>query len=150
IAQNGSNATAGSNFGGVQLLTSASDNRFEFNTVAYNHVRLGVLGPGVNCNAPGLVAKNNIITANDINPTFGLTQTAGMCTYGNSYTTPDSQANTLGFVSIATDPPDLHLTGLTPANTVMNVAGSCSDTDIDGQTRPIGGACDLGADEFKP
>lgn len=52
-----------------------------------------------------------------------------------------------GVGQAATGNPDLHLSG--GAQTADNAAAStyCPATDIDGQARPIGSACDVGADE---
>jgi hypothetical protein len=46
--------------------------------------------------------------------------------------------NAPGFVSAASPP------------SIVDAAGACTGTDIDGDSRPIGGACDLGSDERSP
>jgi hypothetical protein len=46
-------------------------------------------------------------------------------------------------------PFDYHLTAASPS-TIVDAAGSCTGTDFDGDARPVGAACDLGADERKP
>lgn len=66
----------------------------------------------------------------------------------SSYTVPGTGENTLVFRSI-TAPLDLHLTASSPAS-VVNAAGACTGKDVDGDVRPVGTACDLGADERNP
>jgi hypothetical protein len=147
IADNGDASASGSDFGGLSLTGSMSD-RLQFNTIAYNHAKTGtLLSAGVACSVTGFVAPNNLITSNNEGVTF-LTQTKGVCTFGNSYTMPGTGENTLAFRSISA-PLDLHLTASSPAS-VVDAAGTCTGKDIDGDVRPSGGACDLGADERNP
>lgn len=147
IADNGDATSSGSDFGGLSVSGNGGD-KLEFNTIAYNHAKVGtLLSAGVACSVTDFTAPNNIVTAN--NEGLGLpVQTKGVCMFGNSYTMPDTGANVLGFRSIMA-PLDLHLTAASPAS-VVNAAGSCTGTDIDGDVRPVGGACDLGADERTP
>jgi hypothetical protein len=57
--------------------------------------------------------------------------------------------NAPGFVSPNVLPFDYHLSAATPPS-IVDAAGACTGTDIDGDSRPIGGACDLGSDERRP
>ena len=147
IADNGDTGSSGSDFGGLSVSGNGAD-KLEFNTIAYNHAKLGtLLSAGVACSVDSFVAPNNIITANNEGLTLPA-QTKGICMFGNSYSMPDTGGNVLGFRSIVA-PLDLHLTAASPAS-VVNAAGSCTGMDIDGDARPVGGACDLGADERTP
>ena len=79
-------------------------------------------------------------------------QTIGRCTYGNSLLSANNAAETriLGFVK-DTMPRDYHLTASSPTE-VKNVASCVAATgfvDYDGESRPLGSSCELGADEFK-
>jgi hypothetical protein len=147
IVANGSPLLNGSTVGGVVLQGPSGQSRFEFNTVAFNSARAGTLSSaGVACSVPNLVAPGNIVTSNSEGLAFPA-QTKGECTYGTSFIAPGSEANTLKFKSI-TDPLDLHLTAESPTS-VRDAGGACTGTDVDGDLRPQGAACDLGADEVK-
>jgi hypothetical protein len=147
IGDNGDASVSGSDFGGLSL-TGSGAARLEFNTIAYNHAKTGtLLSAGVACSVAGLMAPSNLITSNNEGVMFPA-QTKGVCTFGNSYIVPGTADNTLGFRSTSS-PLDLHLTAGSPA-LVVDAAGTCTGKDIDGDARPIGGACDLGADERSP
>jgi Right handed beta helix region len=149
VGNGSSDMVTGSDFGGLSLSAGAGANRLEQNTVAYNHAKAGtLLAAGVGCSVTNLVAPGNIVTSNNEGLTFPA-QTKGVCTYGNSFIAPGSEANGLKFKSITTNPPDFHLTSESPT-AVLDAGGACTGSDIDGDARPIGAACDLGADEFKP
>ena len=69
----------------------------------------------------------------------------GTCTSESNF---EGLASDVKFVRAMALPIDLHLTADTPA-TVKDVLAACDvTTDIDGQARPQGGGCDLGADEY--
>ena len=150
IASNGnSDNVTGSSFGGVSLDSASATNQFDQNTVVYNHQKsIAVGAAGVTCLVTNFAAARNIISSNNAGLTFGP-QTAGGCTFPNSYVMSDGEANTLGFVNINTL--NFHLTAASPA-TVRDVAGltTCPGNDIDGEARPFNALCDLGADEYKP
>lgn len=149
VANGSADMVAGSDFGGLSLSAGAGANRLENNTVAYNHAKAGtLLAAGVACSVTNLVAPGNIVTSNNEGLTFPA-QTKGVCTYGTSFTAPGSEVNTLKFKSITTNPPDFHLTAESPTS-VLDAGGACTGLDIDGDPRPQGAACDLGADEYKP
>jgi hypothetical protein len=149
VGNGSSDMVTGSDFGGLSLSAGAGANRLEQNTVAYNHAKAGtLLAAGVGCSVTNLVAPGNIVTSNNEGLSFSA-QTKGVCTYGNSFTAPGSEANGLKFKSITTNPPDFHLTSESPTS-VLDAGGACTGSDVDGEPRPQGAACDLGADEFKP
>lgn len=148
VANGSADMLTGSDFGGLSLSAAAGSSRFERNTVAYNHAKQGtLLAAGVACSVTNLVAPGNIVTANNEGLAFPV-QVKGVCTYGNSFIDAGSETNTLKFKSITTSPPDFHLTKESPA-TVLDAAGVCTGVDVDGDARPQGTACDLGADEYK-
>jgi hypothetical protein len=61
--------------------------------------------------------------------------------------TGDISVASAGYVNSGAIPPDLHLT-LSSLAIDKGDPANCPATDIDGQTRPNGAACDAGADEF--
>jgi hypothetical protein len=150
IVGNGSaDMNTGSSYGGLSVSSPGNANVLQFNTVAFNHAKsTTLLAAGIACSVTNLVASGNIVTSNNEGLAFPP-QTKGACTYGSSFTAPGSEMNTLRFKNIISNPPDFHLTAESPSS-VLNAGGTCTGLDIDGDSRPQGGACDLGADEFKP
>lgn len=140
------NGTQTSNVGGLYLETNPNStmaNKIEFNTIVDNQASTAQPdgAGGVICKASGFVATNNLIFRNVGGPSNNP-QVSGTCEYGNSLlTTPPNP----GFASAT----DYHLTSLTPATIIDK--GDCDGikVDVDGDARPRGAACDLGADEFK-
>lgn len=148
VANGSADMLSGSDIGGLSLSAPAGSSRFEWNTVAYNHAKQGtLLAAGVACSVTNMVAPGNIVTANNEGLSFPA-QVKGVCTYGNSFIDAGSETNTLKFKSITTNPPDFHLTKDSPAS-VLDAGGACTGVDVDGEARPQGSACDLGADEYK-
>jgi len=140
-------------FGGV-LLEPDVGGTFEFNTVAINSSS-GTRKPGIACTGPSNRAANNIVV-NNFEATTGMTDgsqvnnDASACAFGN--TVKLGNGAPLVFAAMGSDPPDFHLTAQSPT-TVRDAAGNCAatvPTDVDGQSRPFNGACDLGADEYLP
>jgi hypothetical protein len=103
---------------------SGSPTNFAFNTVVNN------VGGGVFCGAPSDYALIGIL-ANGNGPTNFL----------NCQTNSTSSTAAPNFGS------NYHLTAASPC---VNAGGAtCPPDDIDDDTRPIGSACDCGADEYK-
>ena len=121
IASNGGSAYSGVTLGAY---TGSGVKRFWFNTVVNN----GVVG--VVCGA-----------------SYTLT---GVLTNGNG--TANFSSNCVTDATTSTAAPifgtNYHLTATSPC---VNAGGAtCPPDDIDGDPRPIGTACDCGADEYKP
>lgn len=98
----------------------------------------------------GFIANNNLIFRNTLKVAAGTTykETTTNCPVGNSFVadlSPDPS-----FVRPDAEAFDYHLTANTPGTIRDTAQGSCPETDIDGDPRPIGTACDIGADEYKP
>ena len=139
--------TVGASAGGLSLRPMVGS-KVEFNTIIDNQANLGAASAGgVFCDTNGFIAANNLIFRNTGGPS-GNVQTFGNCMYGNSFNMPGSGAsdNTPAFANPNSEPYDYHLTTSSPSS-VLDAAGACSTSDFDGEARPAGGACDLGADE---
>jgi hypothetical protein len=148
IYRNGNSLTA--SFGGLSLLPTGASS-LEFNTIVDNQAKVaGTSAGGVFCDDPGFTAAHNLIFRNT-GGASGNVQTVGVCTYGDSFNMPGTSNvdNAPGFAHPNALPFDYHLTATSPT-TIVDAAGACTGVDFDGDTRPIGAACDLGADERKP
>lgn len=140
------NGASISKFGGIYLEAkpnSAVANKIEFNTIVDNHANTGTtdVAGGVVCNVAGLAAANNLIFRNTGGPSSDP-QVAGTCTYKNSLLTAPPNP---GFASAT----DYHLTAQTPSTIIDKADCGGTKVDIDGESRPRGGGCDLGADEAR-
>lgn len=161
IAYNGSaNGNASglepSTVGGVAITANSQGSDLSRNTIVYNQSDGATFRGGVSCNAPRATASGNLIFHNgepdgagDVRYDLATQRnTASACAFGTSLALA-SDAQNLGFASPLRPPLDFHLTAATPA-TVRDAGGPCSGSDLDGDPRPLGGACDLGADEYRP
>jgi len=121
--------------------------QFVFNTVAYNDSKKNST-PGVDCNSPTVVLDGNLIADNTEKGLFnGAAQVSGTCDFTKSYTKPTSVANDIHWVDVSAD---FHLTAA--STLALDIPGLVCDgkDDFDGDSRPLGGGCDYGADERMP
>lgn len=137
IVSNGAKDSAFS--GGITVFAPSSNSKLEFNTIVDNlAANGGGSSSGIDCNGK-INVPNNIVFRNTGG--VGNTQVSTDCNSGNSLlTAPDNP----GFVSDT----DYHLTLNSPP-TILNVFDCTGIDDYDGDSRPQGGKCDLGADEYK-
>jgi hypothetical protein len=135
---------------GALSLRPATGSKVQFNTIVDNKANMGAASAGgIFCDITGFVADGNLIFRNTGGASL-TAQTFGNCTYGNSFVmAAAANDNTPQFVHPNTLPFDYHLTATTPT-TIRDAAGACTGVDFDGDTRPVGPACDLGADEYHP
>ena len=146
IGNGRSNGTV-SAFGGAWLQPVNASGKFQYNTVVGNDDGSTQI-PGVQCNGTSNSAVGNLVAGNAMMVTGSTdaTQFGGTCMFGN--TAKFASAAALGFRDATGG--DYHLTATTPT-TILDAAGDCSafvTSDVDGDARPSGPGCDLGADEF--
>jgi hypothetical protein len=80
---------------------------------------------------------------------FNVTQqVSARCAFTQSYTLPGAGGNDLHWVDVTPGGADFHLTAASTA--ALDKIPCSARTDFDGDLRPIGAACDYGADELKP
>lgn len=126
--------------GGILVFPAAANSKLEFNTIAENQTgnEFGIPS-GIECRGK-VITPNNIIFRNTGGT--GNVQVSSDCNPGNSLlTAPDNP----GFVSST----DYHLTVSSPSS-IVNAVDCTGVEDFDGDSRPQGGKCDLGADEYRP
>lgn len=153
IVHNGRATDPASDVGGASLRPNTAS-KFERNTVAFNESSGLNNRGGVSCNAPMAVASGNLVFHNTESmgtgtKTDAMTQRDGACQFGNTLVIATDDPGNLGFAKPTVAPYNFHLTGNSPL-TVRDAAGACTGFDFDGDTRPINGACDFGADEYHP
>jgi hypothetical protein len=149
IARNGNFSS--SQIGGVSVQGFASGSRLDFNTIVANYSTFEQTSAGgVRCDRPGFTSTGNLIFRNVGGPQANV-QTVGACQHSNSYINPGTSLadNEPMFVNPNVLPFDYHLTENSPAN-IIDAGGKCpsGDFDIDGDARPSGAECDVGADEL--
>jgi hypothetical protein len=145
-----------SSSGGVSITANTAGSSLERNTIAFNESNGLTFRGGVSCNAPLVAASGNLVFHNVEPDGIGglrndlTTQrnTTSACAFGNTLALATDPQN-LGFRSPLVPPLDFHLTAATPLS-VRDAGGTCTGTDLDGDPRPFGAACDLGADEYEP
>jgi hypothetical protein len=149
IYRNGNTTMA--NSGGVGAIGIVDPSVLEFNTIVDNLASGDTLSVGgVLCDRTAFVAPSNLIFRNT-GGAAGNLQTLGSCNFGNSFISTGTGPvdNTPMFAHPNSTPLDYHLTPASPG-TIVDAAGTCTGVDVDGDARPVGAACDLGADERKP
>lgn len=147
--------TQASLIGGAAITSNTTGSKFERNTVAFNESSGSTFRGGASCNAALVSAVGNLLFRNsEPDGAGGLKNDAttqgnltGGCAFGNTFSAATDAAN-LGFKSPLIAPLDFHLTAASPTS-IRDAGGMCSGTDVDGESRPQGAACDLGADEYK-
>lgn len=130
IVQNGNNS---SDVGGINV-NPQQGSKLEFNTIVDNKAM--VAGAGVYCSISYSI-PNNLIFSN------ASGQISSACTARNSVLVDPG--------AIFKSPPsDYHLSAAAPIRTIRD-AVDCPGTamDVDGDARPSGAKCDLGADEYR-
>ncbi len=123
--------------GGILVHSAGSNSAIEFNTIVDNRSD----GPFGAIACTGTVeAPNNLIFRNTLGD--GSAQVSSDCSVGNSLLVAPENPGFAG-------PADYHLTADSPSS-ILNVVNCSGIEDFDGDRRPQGGKCDLGADEYRP
>lgn len=135
--------------GGISALQISAESQIDFNTIVDNvGDNTSTSAGGVICNRATLNLTGNLVFGNTGGQS-GVVQEFGDCTYTGSFLLPRTAPIEVHpkFVS----PTDYHLVATGTPATVLNAlsGASCSGVDYDGDLRPQGGACELGADEIK-
>jgi hypothetical protein len=152
IGVNGLDVGVPSAFGGVELNTGTTmGNKFDFNTVAFNKSD-GNRAAGIDCGGVASTVNGNIVYANS-EPVNGVTEMAqkrGTCTYQTNFVSGVNvgPANDLGMAGARANPFDFKLTSNSPMQVRDVITTACAMKDFEGDARPYGSACDLGADEY--
>lgn len=133
--------------GGFFTNLPRAGSKLEFSTIVDNTAGTGnSAAGGVSCDSNGSFIRNNIIFRNVGGPN-GMLQRFGSCMISGNLELAATSAtdDTLKFAGTK----DYHLTSASPAS-VKDAGGlTCPAVDFDGEARPQGTACDLGADELK-
>lgn len=140
-----------SDFGGVTISNSnaSSSQRLDFNTIARNHSRISVTtASGLICSTvTALVTKNNIIY-DDTSPAEPIRSDCEI-----RYSLIEADASVTGSNNLTDNPMFLDTNNanyhIQPSSPAVNAADPAAtlDIDFDGDSRPMGSARDIGADE---
>jgi hypothetical protein len=122
---------------GIDLYSTVSGNKVEFNTVVDNATTTA--SAGINCNLMTPAAFPNNLIARNGTPTAGTN-----CTFPGSIIV-DTDISALKFNQPDIAPYDYHITAGSLAIDMATV--SAMDHDFDGDARPKGAGRDVGADE---
>ena len=151
IVVNGIDFGTPSLWGGIEINTNTMGNKLQFNTIAFNRSGAG-RAAGVDCAGAESTALGNIIYANQ-NPGNDLSATAqerGNCVKTSNLISGANvgMAPHLGMEAPMGTPASYKLTAMSPMQVVNVLTTGCPMTDFEGQPRPSGAGCELGADEL--
>ena len=151
IVANGLDFSTPSLYGGVMLATTTMGNKLQFNTIAFNRSS-GSRAAGVDCVGLDSTAVGNIIYANQTTgPDLSdNAQKRGDCVYTSNLVSGANvgTAPHLGMEAPLAMPASYKLTTMSPMQVVNVLTTGCPMTDFEGQARPSGAGCELGADEL--
>jgi hypothetical protein len=148
------NGTDNTQHGAVDV-EGQTNGKLQFNTISYNDAKQAEskgqqdgIG-GLNCQNIGQVDARSSIISGNTGTQYLYIKVLGVsnCDLSPTYTSDD---DAIHFV-MSDSPYDLHLTSRTPNQTIVDNPSACTGDvtiDIDGEQRPKGPYCDLGADEY--
>ncbi len=135
-----------SSFGGIEVSLPGVAGRVELNTIVLNRADGAQNAAGLACYSSGTSARGNLLWSNMIAAGPQATFSGNCATDGSYFGTDDPR-----FVNPTGADADFHLTAASPATIVdaieLSDCAAMSDIDLDGDERPVGPRCDVGADE---